>query len=238
MQWQWQWSLELCQRWQPQTSARGNVIFMESWTTWYTCGATLHCTGHAKENSNCNAAGDPDSSRKQISSSARFQAKYPEYDSECYIAAGSNIDLSADTDGDEVPKDGYNNGRARITVVTFLHKRVFHPKALVVNWHKPREKKALEHIAHERVLWLDVMTHEEARISILNIHQAAARRPDLQRRVKTHIQAEMNRSEGRRSIMGGDLNAATSRTGYSISTKSHFEKVDNQFQEFIQRTGL
>jgi len=37
--------------------------------------------------------------------------------------------------------------------------------------------------------------------------------------------------------MGGDLNAATSRTGYSISRKSHFEKVDNQFQEFIQRTG-
>jgi len=26
MQWQWQWSVELCQRWQPQTSATGNVI--------------------------------------------------------------------------------------------------------------------------------------------------------------------------------------------------------------------
>jgi len=26
IQWQWQWSLELCQRWQPQTSATGNVI--------------------------------------------------------------------------------------------------------------------------------------------------------------------------------------------------------------------
>ena len=37
--------------------------------------------------------------------------------------------------------------------------------------------------------------------------------------------------------MRGDLNAATTRTGYSISTKSHFEKGDNQFQEFIQRTG-
>jgi len=37
--------------------------------------------------------------------------------------------------------------------------------------------------------------------------------------------------------MGGNLNAATSHTGYSISTKSHFEKVDKQFQEFIQRTG-
>jgi len=31
-------------------------------------------------------------------------------------------------------------------------------------------------------------------------------------------------------------NSATSRTGYSISTKSHSEKVDNQFQDFIQRT--
>jgi len=30
---------------------------------WYTCGATLHRTGHAKESSNCNAAGDLDSPR-------------------------------------------------------------------------------------------------------------------------------------------------------------------------------
>ena len=95
----------------------------------------------------------------------------------------------------------------------------------------------LEHMAHGRVLWFDAMTHESERISIINIHQATARRLDLQKRVNTHIQAEMNKSEGRRRIMGGDLNAATSRTGYSISTKPHFEKVDNQLQEFIQRTG-
>jgi len=92
-------------------------------------------------------------------------------------------------------------------------------------------------MAHGRVLWLDVMTHEVKRISIINIHQATAKRPDLQRRVNTQIQAEMKKSEGRRRIMRGDLNAATSRTGYSISTKYHFEKVDTQFQEFIQRTG-
>jgi len=138
------------------------------------------------------------------------------------------------------------------TVVTFLHKHVFHPKALVVNWHTPREKKALEHMAHGRVLWLDAMalehmahgrifwldaTHEGERTSIIDIHQATARRPDLQRRVHTHIQAEIKKSGVRRRIMAGDLNVATSRTGYSISTKSPFEKVDNQFQEFIQRTG-
>ena len=68
-----------------------------------------------------------------------FWRKHPEY--ECYIAAGSDVDLVADTDGDQMPSDGYNDGRAHITVVTFLHKRVFRPKALVVNWHKPREKK-------------------------------------------------------------------------------------------------
>jgi len=102
-----------------------------------------------------------------------FRRKYPEY--ECYIAAGSDVDLVADTDGDQVPSDGYNDGRAHITVVTFLHKCVFRPKALVVNWHKPREKKSLEHMAHGHVLWLDAMTHERERISIINIHQATAR---------------------------------------------------------------
>ena len=144
-----------------------------------------------------------------------FRRKYPEY--ECYNAAGSDIDLVADTDGDQVPSDRYIDGRAHITVATCLHKRVFRP--LVVNWHNPREKKALarEHMAHGRVLWLDAMKHEGERISIINIHQATARRPDLQRRVNTRIQAEMNKSEGWRRIMGGDLNAATSRRGYSVS---------------------
>jgi len=51
-----------------------------------------------------------------------FKQKYPDY--EGYIAAGSNIDLVADTDGDQVPSDGYNDGRAHITVVIFLQKRV------------------------------------------------------------------------------------------------------------------
>jgi len=60
---------------------------------------------------------------------------------------------------------------------------------------------------------------------------------DLQRRVITDVQAEVQKSEGLQRIMGGDLNAATLRPGYSISTKSHFEKVDNPFQDFIiQRT--
>ena len=84
-----------------------------------------------------------------------------------------------DADSDQVPSDGYNDGRAHITVVTFRHKRVFHPKALVVNWRKPREKKAREHMAHGRVVWLDSMTHGGEHISMINIYQATARWLDL-----------------------------------------------------------
>ena len=44
----------------------------------------------------------------------------------------SDVDLTADTDSDQVPSDGYNDGRAHITVVAFLHKRVFRPKTLEI----------------------------------------------------------------------------------------------------------
>jgi len=235
MQWQRQWSLELCQRWQPQTSATINVIH------WNLGPIGIHAAQLYIAQAMRKKAAIVMLQEIRIPRGSKFRVqrdfwrKYPEY--KCYIAAGSDINLVADTDSDQVPSDGYNDGRAHITVVTFLHKRVFRLKALVVNWHKPRESMVMEHMAHGRVLCLDVMTHEGERISIINIHQATARRPDLQRRVNTHIQAEMNKSQGRRRIMEGDLNAATSRTGYSISTKSHFEKEDNQFQECIQRTG-
>jgi len=218
MQWQWQWSL-----------ATGNVM------SWNLGPLGKHAAQPYIAQAKRKKAAIVMLQEIRIPRGSKFRVQrdfrreYPEY--ECCIA-GSNIDLVANTDGDQVPSDGYDDRRAHITLVTFLHKRVFRPKALVVNWHKLQGKKALKHRAQGRVLWLDTMTHDGERISIINIHQAIARQPDLQRRVNTHIQAEMNKSEGRRRIMGGDLNAATSRTGYSILTKSHFERVDNQFQEF------
>jgi len=72
---------------------------------------------------------------------------------------------------------------------------------------------------------------------MINIHRATARWPDLQRRVNTHIQAEMKKVKRAAENHGRGLECGNVATGYSMSTKSHFEKVDNQFQEFIQRTG-
>ena len=200
MQWQWQWSLELCQRWQPQISATGNVI------SWNLGPLGIHAAQPYIAQAMRKKAAIVMLQEIRIPRGSKFRVqrdfwrKYPEY--ECYIAAGSDVDLVADTDGDQVPSDGYNDRRAHITVVTFLHKRMFCPKALVVNWHKPREKKALEHMAHGRVLCLDAMTHEGERNIIVNIHQATTKRPDLQRLVNTHIQAEIQKSQGRRRIMG------------------------------------
>jgi len=47
-----------------------------------------------------------------------FRRKYPEY--ECYIAAGSDVDLAADTDGDQVPSDEYNDGKAHMMMIAFI----------------------------------------------------------------------------------------------------------------------
>ena len=60
--------LKLCQRWQPQTSATGNVI------SWNLGPLGIHAAQpyiaqamrKKAAGSNCNAAGDPDSPRKQV----------------------------------------------------------------------------------------------------------------------------------------------------------------------------
>jgi len=131
MQWQWQRSLELCHRWQPQTSATGNVI------PWNLGPLGIHAAQPYIAQAMRMKVAIVMLQEIRIPRCSKFRVQreirrnYPDY--ECYLAAGSDIDLVADTDSDQVPSDGYNDGRAHITVVTFLHKRVFRPKALVVN---------------------------------------------------------------------------------------------------------
>jgi len=126
MQWRWQWSLELCQRWQPQTSATGNVI------SWNLGPLGIHAAQPYIAQAMRKKAAIVMLQEIRIPRGSKFRVqrdfrrKYLEY--ECYIAVGSDVDVVADTDGDQVPSDGYNDGRAPITVVTFLHKRFFAPK--------------------------------------------------------------------------------------------------------------
>ena len=47
-----------------------------------------------------------------------------------------------------------------------------------VTWYKSRDMSALEHMAQGRVLWLEAKTHDNVSISIVNVHQATAKRHD------------------------------------------------------------
>ena len=87
-----------------------------------------------------------------------------------------------------------------------------------------------------RVLWIEAKTHDKVSISIVNIHQATVGRSDLQKQV-IHINAMIDAAPGQRLVMGGDFNTAISRHGYAESTRSRFERVDKQFQDFAKSTG-
>jgi endonuclease/exonuclease/phosphatase family metal-dependent hydrolase len=154
---------------------------------------------------------------------------------ECYIAAGSHVDVGND-ENDRTLVEEYARNKAQITVVTFLHKQVFQTNALARTWYKPRDMSALEHMAQGRVLWLEAKTHDNVSISIVNVHQATAKRHDLQRQVTLLLRAMIDAALTQRRIMGGDFNAALSRYGYAQSTSALYDKVDKFFQDFVHST--
>jgi len=83
--------------------------------------------------------------------------------------------------------------------------------ALVCTWYKPRDMSALEHMAQGR----EAKTHDNVSISIVNVHQATAKRHDLQRQVTYLLRAKTDAALTQRRIMGGDFNTALSRYGYA-----------------------
>jgi endonuclease/exonuclease/phosphatase family metal-dependent hydrolase len=139
---------------------------------------------------------------------------------ECYIAAGSHVDVG-NNENDRTLVEEYAHNKAQITVVTFLHKRVFQINALARTWYKPRDMSALEHMAQGRVLWLEAKTHDNVSISIVNVHQATAKWHDLQRQVAYLLWAMIDAALTQRRLMGGDFNTALrlSRHGCAQSTR-------------------
>jgi len=158
---------------------------------------------------------------------------FPMY--ECYIAAGSHVDVGND-ENDKTLVEEYASNKAQITVVTFLHKRVFQTNALARTWYKPRDMSALEHMVQGCVLWLEAKTCDNVSISIVNVHQATAKQHDLRRQVTLLLRAMIDAALMQRRIMGGDFNAALSRYGYAKSTSALYDKVDKFFQDFVHST--
>ena len=95
---------------------------------------------------------------------------------------------------------------------------------------------ALEHMAQGRVLWLEAKTHDNVSISIVNVHQATAKRHDLQQQVTHLLRAMIDAALMQRRIMRGNFNAALSRYGCAQSTSALYDNVDKLFQDFVHST--
>jgi len=70
---------------------------------------------------------------------------------------------------------------------------------------------ALEHMVQGR----EAKTHDNVSISVVNVHQATAKRHDLQRQVTYLLKPMIDAALTQRRIMGGDFNTALSRYGYA-----------------------
>jgi len=105
--------------------------------------------------------------RKGITIRVRREVRqmFPKY--ECYIAAGSHVDVGNDANDRTLTEDN-ERSTAQITVVTFLHKQVFQTDTPVCTWPKPHDMSALEHMAQGLVLWLEAKTHD----NVIKMHQA------------------------------------------------------------------
>jgi len=202
-QWQWQRALESCRKWKPQTSLTGNVT---SWSL-----GPLHLSSalpYIAQTMQKRAAvvllqevltrtGTTVKVRREL------RQMFPKYD--CYIAVGSHVDVGND-ENDRTLAEEYACNKAQITVVTFPYKRIFQTNALACTWYKPRDMSALQHLAQGRVLWLEAKTNDDVSISIVNVHQATAKRHDLQRQVTHLLRAMIDAALTQRRIMGGDFN--------------------------------
>ena len=82
----------------------------------------------------------------------------------------------------------------------------------------------------------EAKTHDNVSISIVNVHQATAKRDDLQRQVTLLLRAMIDTALMHRQIMGIDFNAALSRYSYAQSTCALYDVVDKFFQDFVHST--
>ena len=148
---QWQQALESCQQWQPQTSRFGNVI---SWNLgpMFLSEAMPHIARTMDKGAAIVMLQEILIRKgKKTRVQRELKLDFSEYD--CYITVGDHVDVGKDDDDEELTEE-YARNEAQITVVTFLHKRVFQDSdhALVKNWHKTSEGLALEHMSRGRVL--------------------------------------------------------------------------------------
>jgi len=107
----------------------GECDSLESRTTASVRGATIHCTDNAERSCSSPATGGTYTYRNDGQSQTRTQTDVPKV--RTLHRRGTDVGHDGN---DRTLAEEYARNKAQITVVTFLHKRVFQANALARTW--------------------------------------------------------------------------------------------------------
>ena len=143
------------------------------------------------------------------------------------------------------PKDRRDHGfdcGLGLAVITMLHRRVFNAaKTAKIEWMQGSQQRTLGHLARGRVLMLGMTTHSGETYRCVNLHQAGYSDTIRRELVWENLSKAILDSRLTRTIIGGDMNAASpgNRYGYSQNpiTAHMRQSADEALLEFSKKIG-
>jgi endonuclease/exonuclease/phosphatase family metal-dependent hydrolase len=118
-----------------------------------------------------------------------------------------------------------------------LNKRAFDiPNCKIHEWRNGKERKG--RLGRGRILWIKARTLSGKTINIVNVYQATADKPEMQKRMYEALTRALN-SEHDPCILVGDFNTSIEegRTNYAQPNPSNTTTMtDAAFADFVEKT--
>ena len=128
-------------------------------------------------------------------------------------------------------------GASGLASLTLLNKRAFDiPNCKIHEWRNGKERKG--RLGRGRILWIKARTLSGKSINIVNVYQATADKPEMQKRIYEALTRAIN-SEHDPCILVGDFNVSIKegRTNYAQPNPSNITTMaDATFAEFVEKT--
>jgi hypothetical protein len=128
-------------------------------------------------------------------------------------------------------------GASGLASLTLLNKRAFDiPNCKIHEWRNGKERKG--RLGRGRILWIKARTLSGKSINIVNVYQATADKPEMQKRIYEALTRALN-SEHNPCILVGDFNASIKegRTNYAQPNPLNTTTMaDEAFADFVEKT--
>jgi hypothetical protein len=129
-------------------------------------------------------------------------------------------------------------GASGLASLTLLNKRAFDiPHCRIHEWRNAKERKV--RLGRGRVLWVKARTLSGKLVNIVNVYQATANHPEMQKRIYEALTRVIN-AEHDPFILVGDFNASIKggRANYAPPHPRNFTTMaDEAFAEFVGKTN-